>query len=129
MSQNETVVKWFVLGDTGRSLADTLTNSTGGVIDLTLDTVKLLLRSTVAGSSLIINTTATIDGTTSGTVSYRFTDTDVTNITALPSANDETRCYYGWKRITTASTGLTEHFPGDDYRKRVIVFTTKIEST
>ena len=119
MSQNDVFKKWFTVGDTARSIADTLTDSTGGVYDLSNKTVKFLARLTTSGSSLTINTSATIDGSTSGTVSYAWTAADVATAGEY---------YYCWL-VTVTATSKVEHFPGDGFGKRLFELVTQIETT
>ena len=119
MSQNDVFKKWFTVGDTARAIADTLTDSTGGAIDLTGSTVKFLARPTTSGSSLTINTSATIDGSTSGTVSYSWATADVATAGEY---------YYCWL-VTVTATSKVEHFPGDGFGKRLFELVTQIETT
>ena len=110
MSQNPIIEKYFTKGDRARAIADTLVDSNGDVVDLTGNTVKFRMTLESDDSVKINSSAATIDSATGGKVSYTFTAGDI----------DTAGNYWGWW-IRMTGTGLTEHFPGDGKRLRIII--------
>lgn len=101
--------KYFTVGDRRTSIADTLVDGNGDVVDLTNHTVAFLMKDE-SGTVKVNYSAATVDAAASGTVSYAWAANDV---------NTEGTYYYWW-RVTRTSDSKVEHFPGDGAKRKVI---------
>ena len=111
MAQNTKRSKTFTQDDRRTSIADTLTDANGTVIDLTGHTVAFRMVDAAAGTVKINSAAATVDAALLGNVSYAWGATDL----------DTPGTYYYWWIVTRTSDSKVEHFPGDKRTRELIV--------
>lgn len=107
---NELFEKTFTVGDRRTSMADTLVDQSGTVVDLTGHTVSFLMVNKATGAVKVNYAAATVDSAAAGTVSYAWAAADV----------DTAGTYFYWWRVTRISDSKVEHFPADGPKRRVV---------
>lgn len=114
MSQNEKIVKYFTKGDRRTSIADTLYDANGGVVNLTGCTVAFRMVLDSDDTVKVNSAAATVDSAAAGTVSYAWAAADV----------DTAGTYAYWWIVTVTASGKVEHFPGDGKKRYAVIVAT-----